>query len=260
MASNAKELVGPSVEQILDERDREAAIINVIARAASDPNTDVDKLERLLAMQERVMDRQAEQAWIAAMKAAQEECRPIKRNKKNATTNSTYTDLERLSKEADPVIHRHGFTLTFGSGESNLPNHYRVTCDVAHVGGHTKERFLDVPADMTGIKGNQNKTATHGMGSAISYGRRYLKLLIFDIATTDDDDGNLAGNSGPISKEQFETLDGLADAVCADKIKLCQYMKVDALRELPAFSYDNAVSILTQKNPKAAHAFLTGGK
>lgn len=250
----------PTVQGELDEMDRENAIINVIARAATDPKVDVDKLERLLAMQERVMEREAERAWIAAMKAAQEECRPIKRNKKNATTNSTYTNLERLAKEADPIIHKHGFTLSFGSGESDKEGHYRVTCDVMHTHGHTKPRFLDVPTDMTGIKGNQNKTATHGMGSAISYGRRYLKLLIFDIATTDDDDGNLASNSGPISEEQFDTLNGLADAVGADKSKLCNYMKVDSLKELPAFSYDSAVSILTQKNPKSAHAFLTGGK
>lgn len=256
MATN----LAPTVEDVLDEKDREHAIINVIARAAADPNTDVDKLERLLAMQERVLEREAERAWIVAMEAAQEECRPIKRNRKNQTTNSTYTDLEMLSKKADPVIHKHRFVLTFGSGESHLPNHYRVTCDVSHVGGHRRPYFLDVPTDMTGIKGNQNKTATHGMGSAISYGRRYLKLIIFDIATTDDDDGNLAGNSGPISKEQFDVLNGLADAVGADKPKLCNYMKVDSLKDLPAFSYDSALSILTQKNPKAAHAFLTGGK
>lgn len=235
-------------------------ILNVIARAAADPNTDVDKLERLLAMQERVLEREAEQAWIKAMKAAQEECLPIKRNKKNDTTRSTYTDLEMLSRRADPVIHRHGFTLSFGSGESNLANHYRVTCEVAHTGGHRRPYFLDVPTDMTGIKGNQNKTATHGMGSAVSYGRRYLKLIIFDIATTDDDDGNLASNSGPITGEQFDTLNGLCDAVKADKVSFCRYLRVDSLKDVPTFAYDNAISLLTQKNPQAANAFLTGGK
>jgi hypothetical protein len=51
----------PTVQDELNEMDRENAIINVIARAASDPNTDVDKLERLLAMQERVLEREAEQ-------------------------------------------------------------------------------------------------------------------------------------------------------------------------------------------------------
>ena len=43
-----------------------AAIIQVIERAATDASVDVDKMERLLAMQERIMDRQA-----AAAKARQ---------------------------------------------------------------------------------------------------------------------------------------------------------------------------------------------
>jgi hypothetical protein len=67
----------PTVEDALDEIDREHALVNIIARAASDPNVDVDKLERLLAMQERVLAREAEQAFNAALLAAQDEIRPI---------------------------------------------------------------------------------------------------------------------------------------------------------------------------------------
>jgi hypothetical protein len=47
---------------------------------------------------------------------------------------------------------------------------------------------------MTGPKGNQNKTATHGFGSTMSYGRRYLICLIFNITLTNEDqDGNQPG-------------------------------------------------------------------
>lgn len=248
-----------TVEQTLDEKDREATIINVIARAAADPNTDVDKLERLLAMQERVLERAAEQSFNEAMLSAQDEMRPVLKNKVNPETHSKYANLEQVSNVVDPILRKNGFSLSFGTADCPYPAHYRVTCDVSHIGGFTKHYQADVPVDNTGPKGSQNKTMTHGFGSALSYGRRYLKLLICDIATTDDD-GRSAGNGGPISKEQCQTLNGLADAVGADKIKLCQYMKVDALSELPVFSYDSAVAILTQKNPKAAHGFLTGGK
>lgn len=255
MATN----LAPTVEDVLDEKDREHAIINVIARAAADPNTDVDKLERLLAMQERVLERQAEQTFNEAMLKAQDEMRPVLKNRKNGETHSTYADLERVSAVVDPILRKNGFSLSFGTADCPYAAHYRVTCDVSHIGGFTKHYQADVPVDNTGPKGSQNKTMTHGFGSALSYGRRYLKLLICDIATTDDD-GSMAGNSGPISKEQFEVLNGLADAVGADKPKLCNYMKIDSLKDLPAFSYDSALSVLTQKNPKAAHAFLTGGK
>lgn len=224
-------------------------LLNIIERAASDPNIDVDKLDRLLAMQERVVAREAEQAWIAAMKAAQEECEPIKRNKKNATTSSTYADLEKLSNEVDPIAHKHGFILSFGSGESNLKDHYRVTCDVSHVLGHTQHRYLDVPTDMTGIKGNQNKTATHGMGSAITYGRRYLKLLIFDIATTDDD-GNAAGRGKTINETQEGDLEALLQEVGADRARFCRYMKVGDLGEIRAQDFERAVQALEAKRAK----------
>jgi hypothetical protein len=115
-----------------------------------------------------------------------------------------------------------------------------------------------VPIDNKGPKGAQNKTDTHGFGSALSYGRRYLKLLIFDIATTDDD-GRAAGNGGPINEEQVKVLNGLADAVNADKAKLCEYLKIASLPELPALKYNDTIHLLEQKNPKAARDYLTGG-
>jgi hypothetical protein len=249
----------PTVQNELDTMGRENAIINVIARAAADPNTDVDKLERLLAMQERVLEREAEQRFNVAMREAQEEMGPVLKNKSNKETHSTYADLEQVSKLMDPIIYRHGFSMSFGTSDCPYPNHYRVTCDVSHTGGFSKHYQADVPVDNTGPKGAQNKTMTHGFGSALSYGRRYLKMLIFDIATTDDD-GRAAGNGGPINAEQLAVINGLCDAVKADKIAFCKYLKVDSLRDLAAFHYNDAIHVLTQKNPAAAKQFLTGGK
>jgi hypothetical protein len=249
----------PTVEQVLDEKDRENAIINVIARAASDPNTDVDKLERLLAMQERVLEREAEQRFSVAMREAQEAMGPVLKNKSNKETHSTYANLEQVSKLIDPIIHKHGFSMSFGTDDCPYPNHYRVTCDVSHTGGFSKHYQADVPIDNTGPKGAQNKTMTHGFGSALSYGRRYLKLLIFDIATTDDD-GNAAGRGETINDAQVAILNGLADEVNADKIAFCKYLKVNDLTQLPASKYNEAIGLLRQKNPQAAERFLTGGK
>jgi hypothetical protein len=258
-----------TVGDILDEmpvanvpatvHDLGGGILNVIAKAAADPNVDVDKLERLLAMQERVLAREAEQAFNAALLSAQDEIRPIHRNKKNSSTNSTYADLEAVSDAIDPIFRTHGFTSSFGTTDCPLEGHYRVTCRLSHTGGHSRDYQADVPADMAGVKGNQNKTATHGFGSALSYGRRYLKLLIADVPTTDDD-GRAASNGGPINAEQVRVLNGLCDAVKADKAAFCRYLKIDALPDLAAGEYNNAVHVLTQKNPQAARAYLTGGK
>jgi hypothetical protein len=85
--------------------------------------------------------------------------------------------LEAVSDAIDPVFRRHGFSRRSGPRTARYAGHYRVTCRLSHIGGHHRDYQADVPADTVGIKGNQNKTATHGFGSALSYGRRYLKLL-----------------------------------------------------------------------------------
>lgn len=168
------------------------SIMAVISRAASDPGTDVDKLERLMGLYERVTERTAKQAFDDALNAAQKEIPVVVHNSRNDHTKSTYADLEAVSKAADPIIHKHGFSLSYGTAKSDLQNHYRVTCSVSR-GGHTEHYFADVPADTAGAQGKANKNATQGFGSTMSYGRRYLKCMIFDIKTGEnDDDGMLA--------------------------------------------------------------------
>lgn len=224
-------------------------IMAVIARAATDPNVDVDKMERLLAMQERVLARNAEQAFNQAMAAAQKEMPQIIRDGKNDTTRSTYTKLDTLSEAMAPVIAKHGFSLSFGNSDSPLEGHYRVTCTVSHIEGHSREYHADVPSDGTGMKGTQNKTATHAFGSTMSYGRRYLKMLIFDVATTDDD-GRAASSGERIDDAQVVTLQGLANAGGADMAKFCRYFRINSLPELPAREFSNAFALLSKKVAK----------
>lgn len=221
-------------------------ILSVIARAAKDPNVDVDKMERLFAMQERVLARDAEQRFNEAMAAAQKEMPQIKRGGKNATTNSTYAELDAMSEAMLPVIAKHGFSLSFGTDVSPLPNHYRVTCDVSHIGGHTRTYNADVPADLTGMKGTPNKTSTHAFGSTLSYGRRYLKMLIFDVATTDDD-GRASSSGEKITDGQLTTLETLLADGGGDKIKFCRFYKINSMGELPMTKFAEAFDVLTQR-------------
>lgn len=223
-----------------------SGILNIIARAASDPNTDVDKLERLLAMQERVLARDAEKAFNDALLAAQDEIRPIAKNRVNPETKSKYADLAALAEGLDPIMRRHGFAQSFGTADCPIPAHYRVTCAMSHSAGHTRDYQADVPVDNTGPKGSQNKTMTHGFGSALSYGRRYLKLLIADVPTTDDD-GGAAGRGATIDDAQIANLQQLASAAGADLERFCKYYRITSIPELPAAKFEDAQGRLKQK-------------
>src|SRR6185369_12378269 len=123
-----------------------------------------------------------------------------------------------------------GFSLSFGTADCPLPGHARQTCDVAHIGGHTRKYQADIPLDLTGPKGTPNKTGTQGFGSTMSYGQRYMTKLIFNIAlTNEDNDGETGADAEPISKEQQEQIRKLLKALGKSEAKFLQWAKVDSL-------------------------------
>lgn len=227
--------------------------LSFIAEAARDPAVDVSKMERLFEMRERMIDRQAHLEFNAALKAAKAKMPGILRNKYNDQTKSHYANLESVSDAMDPVITNHGFSMSFGTADSPKTDHYRVTCTLAHEGGHEKEYFADIPIDSAGIKGTANKTLTHAFGSTMSYGRRYLKMMIFDVKTTDDD-GNAAGDPESVfmSDGQLAELEKLITDTGTDKARFLKFLKEESLESAPARKFEHAKQALLAKKKGAA--------
>lgn len=238
-------------EQQLPVTNESAAILQVIERAATNPNVDIDKMERLFAMRERMLEREAKSAFDSALAAVKADVPVVIRNKHNKQTQSNYADLAAISQAVDPILAKHGFSLSFGTDKSVLDNHYGITADLTHEGGYSRQYRADVPASTVGIKGNAMMTPIHGFGSAMSYGRRYLKCLIVDISTGDDDDGIKAGSGETVSDDQVKRLLALKDEVGADLERFCQYFRIERLPDLPANQFDNAVKALEAKRTKA---------
>lgn len=170
------------------------SMLTVISKAARDPSVDVEKAERLFALLERGMERKSEMDFNRAMKLAQSEMPAIVRDSLNPQTNSKYAKLENIQSVLAPVLLKYGLCISFGTDKSELPEHYGVTAIVSHDSGHKRNYRCDVPVDMLGLKGNANKTRTHGFGSSLSYGERYLMKLIFNIRLVGEDDDGNAGN------------------------------------------------------------------
>ena len=95
--------------------DQNAALLQVIARAASDPAVDIDKMERLLAMQERVMERNAETSFNEAMRAAQGDMRQVATDANNPQTRSRYATYAAIAAALRPIYTRHGFSISYGT-------------------------------------------------------------------------------------------------------------------------------------------------
>lgn len=242
----------PAHEPIPAPATDSAAIFQIIERAARDKNVDLDKMERLMAMREREMVRIAQTAFNVAMKNAQAEMPQIARDADNDQTKSRYARYETISEAIQPIITKHGFSLSFDEGETEKPNHVRILCDVMHEAGHTKQYHADIPFDNVGMKGNANKTATHAYGSTKSYGRRYLKLDIFDIALkNEDDDGNAAGRQHEfITTDQINELRETIEANGGDIAKFCKFGGVGSLADIRKDQFKAALEVAkTQVQP-----------
>lgn len=232
-----------------------SAIVSVIERAALNPDVDVSKMERLLDMQQRILDRSAKEAFNAAFSAMQPSLPAIpKRGEiKNSQgrVQSTYGKWEDTDRLIRPVLHGHGFGLSFRTEEGE--GCIYVTAVLAHREGHSEQTTMRLPFDSSG-----SKNAVQGVGSSLSYGKRYTAGAILNLIYQDDpgdDDGQLAGHvaverigDGHLSNLRREMKD-----LNVSEEKFCRLLKVDQLESLPASQFSTAIEILAHRRKEKAN-------
>lgn len=168
-----------------DSQSAEIAIVDVISRAASDPKVDVDKMERLLAMQKEVMADQSRRSFNDALHNFQQECPQLTRGSGivvKGELRSRYSKYEDMMKVIRPIMHKHGFSERFDT-ETHNGVICSVICTLSHVGGHSETSRFPVAPDQTG-----SKNQIQAIGSALSYGKRYSLGAALGLVFTDEDD------------------------------------------------------------------------
>lgn len=247
--SNAEEtaLVETEVRPAAMQVKAPADMLNMVSQLAMNPEADINKIERLMDMYERLQNKESESNFNNVMAEAQAQMKTVKYNKYNQQTQSSYTDLSAIIKKIKPIYTELGMSLSFTTEPQQDETLVRVVCMVS-VAGHTRRYEYDSPITDKGIKGTTMMTKAHARGSAISYGRRYLTAMIFNLDTSDDDDAaSYLSNIEYITRDQEATLDGLIEEVGANKAQFLKVLKIDELGQLPANKYDGAVKRLEQK-------------
>lgn len=233
------------------------ANLSPLVQLAMSKDIDPDRLDKLLEVQIAYEGNEAKKAFSAAMAKCQKEMPMIVRKAENKQTHSNYAKHEDICRNIKPVYTEHEFSLSFHEGEAKKPEYIRTICDVTHSLGHSKQYFIDLPSDGAGIQGNANKTAIHAKGSTFSYGRRYLTLMIFDLATYDDNDGNTTAEPIKlVTKTQVDKVEKLIKDNNLDLHAFLKYIKKDSIESIPALSFDWCVEQINNviKNRKAKEA------
>jgi hypothetical protein len=210
------------------------ALVSFIERAAVDPNFDVGKFEALLRMQMEVERDQARKAFNRAMAACQAEMEPVIRTAQNKHLGNKYAKLETIDRQMRPIYTRHGFSMRFGSAPSPREGDMRITCTVAHEAGFYEENYLDAPVALTGSQGGRMAvTPVQAVGSNITYLRRYLSTMCFNMVLADDDDDDgessrrQAAPARPYPARRMDPVQSMDEALKGDVIPDFDAPKVD---------------------------------
>ena len=212
------------------------SVLAVISKAAASKDIDVDKMQALLDMQERIMDKGAEAAFNQSMVKALSEIPSFEETTKGH--NFQYATFESINKVVKPILANNDLFMTF-STNFQTEGGLMVTATVTHKDGHAKQTTGLFPFDTSG-----SKNQIQAVGSAISYGKRYMQNALLNITTHGEDDDGFASEK-KVDKEQIRRLnDGLIKAK-AKQAGLCEYMEVGKLSDIPSERFSEAVQFIT---------------
>ena len=223
--------------ETLPTTDSSSALMQIIERAAVDPNLDVDKLSKLLEVKNQWEEREAKKSYIAAMSAFQESCPTIDR--KQTAHNSKYAGLADTLEQIRELMSANHLSHSWKTEQTE--NRIAVTCTVTHRDGHSESATMSAMADNSGKKND-----IQAIGSTVSYLSRYSLFSILGLASKEhDDDGN--SSEGVITDKQRDELKALIDETGSDIQKFCALFKIDGLANLRASDYRQAKNMLEKK-------------
>lgn len=222
-------------------------ILSVIQRAAQDPSVDVDKMERLLAMAERMEKIQSERQFAEALTALQGETIRVQARRKvdekpDGSCRYKFAAYEDLMAQVQPMLAKHGFSITFDTevGDQRLTS----ICTLMHKGGHARQNKFAVrygkPPGSSDAQGDM---------STKSYAKRGALCDALNISIEHDNDGieDVKMEGVPITQAQADTLRELCDASGSDRNKFLAYAGANTFEEIFSSRYNDLVAALKRK-------------
>lgn len=208
---------------------------------------DLDRLQKLMDLQERREANQAHKAFVVAMAAFKQNPPKIMKNKHvKFQTSKGLTEYDHATLDAvcGAVIEGLSAVGITHDWDTEQPNgRIRVTCVLTHVDGHSKRTTLESAPDDSGGKNN-----IQAIASAVSYLERYTLLAATGLAVKGmDDDGRRSEPKKTLSDDEIANLEALLSEVGASKRNFLRWARVDSLEDILATNYGACVQAIEAK-------------
>lgn len=191
------------------DRQETPGILGVFERLARDKRLTVEKLGALIGLQERIMAANAKSAFDAAYARMLPAIPRISKRgrilNKQKEVQSHYAKFEDIRKVVDPICQHYGFQMSYRT-EWPETGVLEVVGVLTHEGGHSRESRFRTKADPSG-----GKNEIQGLGSGVSYGKRYTTIdLLAIVCEGQDDDGQKHGAAASRQRDEPSAQEGTA--------------------------------------------------
>jgi hypothetical protein len=232
------------VSEALERIEQPRSLIEVIAQAVLDPRLDVEKMSKLLDMQERILEQERRQQFAEALAQLQARIPQIDKHgaiqDNSGKVRNKYAKYEDIDIVLRPMIADAGFSVTFNEEDATAAGR-RYSCTLLHRGGHSVTKYLTLPLDSSG-----SKNSIQGAGSTFSYARRYLLTAHLNLVQRGEDiDGN---DPTLVSLDQSTAIrDLIKETGSNEKTFLELIAGVDSIEAIQARDYKRVTNALEVK-------------
>ncbi|MFA5898100.1 MAG: ERF family protein [Hyphomicrobium sp.] len=163
---------------------QQAATPALLLQMAVQQGADLDKLERLMALQERWEETEARKAYDTAFAAFKSEAVKIVKNKQVSAgplSGKSYAELFSVVNAVTPALSAHGLSSSWKISRDEK-DWLEVTCTIKHSAGHMESVSMGGPPDVGGAK-----NPIQARASTVSYLQRYTLKAITGLSEQDDD-------------------------------------------------------------------------
>jgi len=229
-----------TVDKEIETVKTNTSMIDSIQELVLRPDIDLDRIDKYLDIQERIMNKNAEIAFNGALAEMQSKLPVIKRTNKNTYTDSKYAPYEEMMKPIKLIMGDHGFSLSFT--QEVVENGRMVQGKLTHKDGHSVSAEIPLPIDSGGAK-----NSIQSVKSTISYGRRMLAEMMLNIITEADDDDGVKGGSDYITKEQAADIRSLMTEINTDEKSFLKWFNSASVELILSTKYKSAIQALENK-------------
>lgn len=228
----------------------------MLERLASSPEVDPAKFHAMLDVQERILNKKAESEFNQALARLIKKIPRVKRDgtveyavdknkpdgaKKKAFDFATWENVDSIIR---PLLEEEGFILSFDS-QMKEGGGAIITGTILHSAGHSRSASIPLALDASGGKNN-----LQGMGSTLSYGKRYTTFMLLNIVTEGEDDDGKRGGMVFINDAQISEINKLIEETKSNKDKFLEMLEVVAIENLQCKDFAKAINALMAKKAK----------